>query len=191
MTAIVTNFCTRCRTVKPVSSFHRDRSLPYGIESRCKECRKSKRRVHLEGRREYVCNRMPKLSESECWPWQGEINAEGYGRLAKRFRFELAHRATYELLVGPIPSGLDIDHLCFNRRCVNPKHMEPVTRGVNAARGVARRAKRLTADDVRDIKSSGLSQQDLAKRYAVSRTLIFNILHNRIYQWALAPQEAL
>lgn len=73
------------------------------------------------------------LSDEECWPWQGAFHHNGYGRFGK-FR---AHRASYEHFVGPIPTGLTIDHLCRNRACVNPAHMEPVTAVENMMRGNA------------------------------------------------------
>lgn len=66
-----------------------------------------------------------------CWEWTGAKNAGGYGVC----RGQQAHRASYELLVGPIPAGLQLDHLCRNRACVNPDHLEPVTRKVNILRG--------------------------------------------------------
>ena len=69
---------------------------------------------------------------SSCWPWAGYIDRDGYGRLG---RDGLAHRLAYELYVGAIPVGLTIDHLCRNRWCVNPSHLEPVTRRVNTLRG--------------------------------------------------------
>lgn len=71
-----------------------------------------------------------------CWNWTGVLFG-GYGRLfLRRGRAGVAraHRFSYELLVGPIPDGLDLDHLCRNRRCVNPAHLEPVTCGENVVR---------------------------------------------------------
>lgn len=72
-----------------------------------------------------------------CWPWTGCVDADGYGRVAFDGRGRMAHRVAYELAVGPIPDGLVIDHLCRTPRCVNPAHLEPVTRGENVRRGVA------------------------------------------------------
>lgn len=73
-----------------------------------------------------------------CWEWIGAKGADGYGKFAIE-GFISAHRAAYTLLVGPIPDGLEIDHLCRNRACVNPDHLEPVSRSENIRRGVAGR----------------------------------------------------
>lgn len=73
----------------------------------------------------------------ECWPWLGCKNGSGYGDLYIDGRTRRAHRFAYELLVGPIPSGLTLDHLCRTRHCVNPAHLEPVTNKENLMRGVS------------------------------------------------------
>ncbi len=70
-----------------------------------------------------------------CWLWLGTGTPKGYGQFAPHGRHVYAHRFAYELLVGPIPPGLTVDHLCRTRRCVNPAHMDLVPRGVNALRG--------------------------------------------------------
>ena len=62
-----------------------------------------------------------------CWFWVASINPQGYGNISVKKRTVGAHRFSYEAFVGPIPEGLQIDHLCRNRRCVNPDHLEPVT----------------------------------------------------------------
>lgn len=69
-----------------------------------------------------------------CWIWIGTI-ARGYGQFWDGQRVVGAHRFAYELLVDSIPGGLQLDHLCRNRRCVNPAHLEPVTRRENILRG--------------------------------------------------------
>ncbi|MEE9149964.1 MAG: HNH endonuclease signature motif containing protein [Candidatus Tectomicrobia bacterium] len=74
------------------------------------------------------------LTEQDCWVWTGHLR-RGYGTLMRNGEDGYAHRFAYESLVGPIPEGLTIDHLCRNRACVNPAHMEPVTHRVNILRG--------------------------------------------------------
>jgi hypothetical protein len=69
--------------------------------------------------------------DTGCWVWTGSKTQKGYGRFGHR----LAHRTSYELLVGPIPEGLVIDHLCRNRGCINPVHLEVVTNRENVMRG--------------------------------------------------------
>jgi hypothetical protein len=70
-----------------------------------------------------------------CWLWIGGQNGVGYGVAWPDGKQTYAHRFAYELLVGPIPSGLDLDHLCRVRYCVRPDHLEPVTRQENLRRG--------------------------------------------------------
>lgn len=83
-------------------------------------------------------------SENGCWIWTGSKDRAGYGRcvLNRRVasalgvsRSQAAHRHCYEILVGPIPEGHDLDHLCRVPACVNPDHLEPVTRSENLRRG--------------------------------------------------------
>ena len=76
---------------------------------------------------------------SECWEWRGARNSSGYGSVTNgRGGSALAHRVAYETLVGPIPDGLTIDHLCRNKACLNAGHMEPVTREENSRRQMRR-----------------------------------------------------
>lgn len=74
-----------------------------------------------------------------CWFWTGAKSkvplGAGYGHFHSGERQVKAHRFAYELLVGPIPEGLELDHLCRVRKCVNPAHLEPVTHAENIRRG--------------------------------------------------------
>jgi hypothetical protein len=70
-----------------------------------------------------------------CWTWTACILQNGYGGVRLKGKLMRAHRVVYELLVGKIPDGLQLDHLCRNRKCVNPAHLEPVTQKENMRRG--------------------------------------------------------
>jgi len=74
-----------------------------------------------------------------CWLWTGSLTGYGYGQFSVNSRPVLAHRFSYELSMGKIPEGLELDHVrargCLHRHCVNPAHLEPVTRRVNQRRG--------------------------------------------------------
>lgn len=82
-------------------------------------------------------DQMERLTErgDGCWEWLGNKTLDGYGRLQVGGSRRRAHRIAYELARGPIPPGLVLDHLCRNRSCVNPEHLEPVTDRENILRG--------------------------------------------------------
>lgn len=72
-----------------------------------------------------------------CWMWAGAITLHGYPRFTMRSGQVQAHRLAYEKVVGAIPEGLELDHLCRVRHCVNPDHLEPVTHAENMRRAAA------------------------------------------------------
>jgi hypothetical protein len=72
----------------------------------------------------------------DCWTWTASDNGQGYGQFYLRSGRKVhAHRYAYEAVVGPIPAGLELDHLCANPSCVNPRHLEPVPHRTNMLRG--------------------------------------------------------
>lgn len=80
-------------------------------------------------------------ADTACWAWGGTMYPNGYGQFAlsrngaKRVKYVMAHRYSYEMHRGGIPEGLVLDHLCRNRACINPDHLEPVTTRENLVRG--------------------------------------------------------
>jgi len=95
------------------------RPIPYG------EYKKRPIRERLE-----KCIERPN-GDDGCWEWTGNMR-KGYGRFSLTVAYKTkrdvpAHRVAYETFIGPIPDGLQLDHLCRNKGCVNPKHLEPVT----------------------------------------------------------------
>lgn len=97
-------------------------------------------------------------ADHECWQWTGTLTHENYGVMGVGRGQAKAHRYAYELLVGPIPEGLTLDHLCHthdltcvagnscpHRSCVNPAHLEPVDSGENVRRGNEVRSRRPAA----------------------------------------------
>lgn len=75
-----------------------------------------------------------------CWEWTAALSVGGYGKYTVvvdgKTKYPYAHRYAYEILVGPVPEGTDLDHLCRVRKCVNPDHLEPVSRRENVRRGI-------------------------------------------------------
>lgn len=79
------------------------------------------------------------VAESGCWLWTGAKASNGYGSVSHGGSIHSAHRLVYRLLVGDVPDGLQLDHLCRTPSCVHPMHLEPVTPLVNVQRAWADR----------------------------------------------------
>lgn len=112
-----------------------------------------------------------------CWEWLGTRNADGYGIVCVGESRQRAHRVAYEQYVGPIPDGLVIDHLCSNRACINPKHLEPVAQAENARRGASGRDRTRTECKNGHAFVDGsysMMRGGTKRRYMVKRCLICN-----------------
>lgn len=119
------------------------------------------------------------VDHTGCWRWLGNIS-RGYGRCKgdpeSPQKTRLAHRVFYEHHVGPIPEGLELDHLCRNRWCVNPEHLEPVTRAVNVRRGAHTKLTQEQADEIR------VTMDELCERYGVRPRTLAAIAERQIWK---------
>lgn len=88
----------------------------------------------MQRRRSKNKNPFLEIKSNGCWEWLRGKTKSGYGRIRVNWTMFRTHRYFYENLVGPIPKGLEPDHLCRNRACFNPEHIEPVTPRVNQLR---------------------------------------------------------
>jgi len=156
--------CPRCGKIlvcKQIGNFNRSNRK----KTCCKKCSDELRSLK---RPDYLINK-----KTGCWEWVKDITWGGYGSKNGRG----AHRVYYERYKGEIPKGLEIDHLCRNRKCVNPEHLEAVTKAVNQRRGLMSKLKEEQVLEIRKIGGT-MTQRGLAKKFNVSQRLIFNILHN-------------
>lgn len=117
-----------------------------------------------------------------CWLWQRTVDHRGYGRIKVQGRTAYAHRIYYARLVGPIPEGLELDHLCRNRACVNPAHMEPVTGAVNVRRSPVAKLTEAKVRAIRRALAQGTPRRAVAAQYGVSKSCITNIAQRHTWK---------
>jgi hypothetical protein len=116
-------------------------------------------------------------ASGDCWEWTATLYVNGYGMASAGGRSVRAHRLAWEHLVGPIADGLVIDHLCRNRRCVNPDHLEPVTHRENVLRGVgitAQAARKTNCPEGHPYEGENLGGKPRARRCKVCTRVAVN-----------------
>ena len=92
---------------------------------------------------ERIESKIERVTESGCWIWTASCDTKGYGGICVDGEMRKVHRVVYEITTGAIPDGLQLDHLCRVRSCVNPYHLEPVECRENIRRGEGPTAKRM------------------------------------------------
>ena len=132
------------------------------------------------------------LSSDECWEWQASIRNSGYGRMWLDGHNPSAHRISWTIHHGPIPPNLNVLHKCNNKLCVNPDHLYLGTQGDNNMdmyrRSNLPKAGRVSMfskddlDDIKKLRSSGMTHQKIADIYRCSRTHILHIVNgNKLF----------
>ena len=128
------------------------------------------------------------VDEAACWVWQRSIAWSGYGMAWRDGKHVLAHRAYYEEWVGPIPDGYQLDHLCRNRACVNPEHLEVTTRRQNVRRGSNAKLTEAQVVEIRE-RAEGCpvrpASRGLAPEYGVTPACVRDVLRGKTWkdQW--------
>lgn len=134
----------------------------------------------------YVCGHHMRSSPTEylvnektgCWEWQRKTS-RGYGRKRVNGKKVLAYKFYYEQKNGPVPIGFELDHICENKKCVNPDHLIPVTHAENVRRG---KSAKLTWDKVEQIRERHLEPLlALSQEFNVSLTAISNVINYKTW----------
>lgn len=128
-------------------------------------------------------DKVNKQGDGGCWLWTG-ATANGYGYFRLGCKVVPAHRVAYVWLRGDIPDGMDLDHLCRCRCCVNPSHLEPVSRSENTKRGRTGKTHftRAEIDEIRRLYETGdYSQYELAGMFGTCQGHVSNIIRRVIW----------
>lgn len=132
---------------------------------------------------------------TSCWNWTGRLDNGGYGRFSQgNGHWTKSHRAVYEFYKGPIPDGLIVRHMCNNRKCVNPDHLQLGTQKDNVAdmfrtnppnrvgdKSHARKISKNDATEIRQWREFGYTQQCLADAFGIKQPQVSSILSGKVW----------
>lgn len=121
------------------------------------------------------------VSSDGCWGWVGPKTGNGYAVFSVDGRHRVAHRWIYEQLIGAV-AGLEVDHLCRNRACVNPDHLEAVTKTENIRRGASPTLTVAVVAHIRSLAPEAYDRRQLAGHYGVSPETISSVRHQRSWR---------
>lgn len=107
-----------------------------------------------------------------CWNWNYSLDTDGYGRMAKKRAFKVY----YERFKGEIPKGKIIDHVCFNRKCVNPDHLRAITKSENSRIKKDNKLDWNKVDEIKKLSSQGLKQYQIANRFDIHQCHVSRVL---------------
>jgi hypothetical protein len=142
--------------------------------------RRSRLKVSLDERIAKCTITEDRSFATECVIWVGRLNDNGYGVTQCEGKIVYAHRANYERAHGPIPEGMQIDHLCRNPACVNPEHLEVVTPAENVRRSTRAKLTMAEAERIRELAGT-ISQKELAKRFSIDDSVISRIVNHKAW----------
>lgn len=116
--------------------------------------------------------------ETGCWIFRAKTDG-GYARVSVDGgnKNQYAHRIMYEVLVGSVPAGMELDHICRNRACINPSHLEPVLHRENTRRGVSAKLDGNKVRAIRRLSLDGNTQRSIAKQFGVSQASVWQVIH--------------
>lgn len=197
-----TKKCLRCKQNLSIAQFSKNRSRVDGYDAYCKVCKAQRDRERRQGKPQLKPDdvrrfmRQVKVSTDGCWEWQGAKYANGYGNFSA-YNLGYAHRFAFLIFNGELCDGMEVCHTCDNPGCVNPAHLWQGTKRDNmrdcATKGRVNTVK-LSNEDVRTIRqlhNLKYPVADLAQRYNVTPTTIWDVISRRTWDYiADAKEEA-
>lgn len=139
----------------------------------------------------YLESQIERITESGCWIWVGGLTSEGYGQTWRRNGESYAHRLSYRIFIGPIPTGYFVCHTCDVKSCCNPSHMFLGTSDDNIAdmlkkernpKGEKHGCAILTEKQILDIRKDCRNGEAIARSYGVSRTHVHRIKKKQVWK---------